>query len=225
MSLPFDLPITFGTPWLLLLLPLLFFLPQQRLRPLRMLVLACLIVALAQPSIRGVHNEVAVLLDVSDSVGDHALTAAAALSLETPPQTFVFASDTAAFDGETLPDFLDTSQTDIARALQVAAGTGAKRVLLLSDGAESLGQAEVAMPNIPVDTFQVASQPNVRLAQLIVPDDASPGETAEATAVIESDMATSVTLTPTIAANPSCESSSLGARPFLCAFKSRARKT
>jgi Ca-activated chloride channel homolog len=193
------MPVTFGTPWILLLLPFLLLLPQQRLRWLRMLVLACLVVALAQPSLRGTHHEVAVLLDVSDSVGENALISATELNLETPPQTFVFASDTAAFDGETLPDFLDTSQTDIARALQVAAGSGAKRILLVSDGAESLGQAEVALPNLPVDIFQVDSQPNVRLAQLIVPEDASPSETVEATAVIESDMATTITLTPTIA--------------------------
>jgi Ca-activated chloride channel homolog len=193
------MPVTFDTPWLLFLLPLLLLLPSQRLRWLRMVVLACLIVAIAQPSIRGTHHEVAVLLDTSESIGENALAALPQLNLETPPQLFTFASDTARFDGETPPDFLDTSQTDIARALQVAAGSGAKRVLLVSDGAESLGNAVAALPNLPVDVFQVASQPNIRFAQLIVPDDASPGETVEATAVIESDVATSVVLTPTVA--------------------------
>jgi Ca-activated chloride channel homolog len=193
------LPVTFDLPWLLALLPLLLFLPRQRLRPLRMVVLACLIVALAQPSIRGTHHEVAVLLDSSDSVGENALSALSQLGLETPPQLFTFASDTTTFDGKTPPDFLDTSQTDIARALQVAAGSGAKRILLVSDGAESLGNAVAALPNIPVDTFHVASQPNVRLAQLIVPEDASIGETVEATVVIESDVETAIALTPTIA--------------------------
>lgn len=194
-----ELPVTFDLPWLLVLLPFLLFLPRQRLRWLRMVVLACLIVALAQPSIRGTHHEVAVVLDTSDSVGENALAALSQLSLETPPQRFIFASDTTTFDGETLPDFLDTSQTDIARALQVAAGSGAKRILLVSDGAESLGDAIAATPGIPVDTFKVASQPNVRLAQLIVPEEASVGETVEATAVIESDVAANVALTPTIA--------------------------
>ncbi|MGL4611195.1 MAG: VWA domain-containing protein [Trueperaceae bacterium] len=193
------MPVTFGIPWLLALLPLLFLLPQQRLRWLRGIVLACLIVALAQPSLRGTHHEVAVLLDISQSVGKNALAQLPQLQLETPPQTFVFANDTTSFDGETLPDFLDTSQTDVARALQVAAGSGAKRILLLSDGAESLGKASEALPNLPIDVFEVERQANVRLAQLIVPEDASPGETVEATAVIESDRAANISLTPTIA--------------------------
>ncbi len=197
------LPVTFDTPWLLLLLPFLLLLPQQRLRWLRIIVLACFIVALAQPSIRGTHHEVAVLLDVSDSVGENALAELSQLRLETPAQTFAFASDTTAFDGETLPEFLDTSQTDIARALQVAAGSGAKRILLVSDGAESLGEAAATLPNLPVDTFQVASQTNIRLAQLIVPEDASPGETVETTAVIESDVAATIALTPTYAGTTS----------------------
>jgi Mg-chelatase subunit ChlD len=198
-----ELPVTFDFPWLLVLLPLLIFLPRQRLRWLRVIVLACLVVALAQPNIRGTHHEVAVLIDTSDSVGNNALSAVSQLSLETAPQRFLFAGDTTSFDGETIPDFLDTSQTDIARALQVAAGSGAKRILLVSDGAESLGNAGAALPNIPVDTFRVSSQPNIRLAQLIVPDDASIGETVEATAVIESDVEATVSLTPTIAGEPS----------------------
>jgi Ca-activated chloride channel homolog len=198
------MPVSFDTPWLFLLLPLLLLLPQQRLRWLRIVALACLLTALTQPSIRGANHEVAVLLDVSESVGENALAVMPELRLESPPQTFVFASDTAALKGETLPEFLDTSQTDIARALQVAAGSGAHRVLLVTDGAESLGNAlslgnAAALPNIPVDTFYVSSQPNVRLAQLIVPEDASLGETVEATAVIESDLATTIILTPTFA--------------------------
>jgi Ca-activated chloride channel homolog len=164
-----------------------------------MVVLACLIIALAQPTIRGTHHDVAVLLDTSDSVGDNALGVLTQLSLETPPRLFTFAGDTAAFDGESPADFLDSSQTDIARALQVAAGSGAKRILLVSDGAASLGDALTAAPGVPVDTFKVAVQPNVRLAQLIVPEDAGVGETVEATAVIETDMTATIALTPTIA--------------------------
>jgi Ca-activated chloride channel homolog len=198
-----DLPVTFDFPWLLALLPFLLLLPRQRLRPLRMVVLACLILALAQPSIRGTHHEVAVLVDTSDSVGKNALSTLAQLGLETPPQFFSFAGDTATFEGNTPADFLDTSQTDLARALQVAAGSGAKRILLISDGAESLGDAVAATPRVPVDTFRVASQPNIRLAQLIVPDEASVGETVEVTAVVESDVAATIALTPTIAGEPS----------------------
>jgi Ca-activated chloride channel homolog len=194
-----ELPVTFDFPWWLALLPLLLFLPAQRLRWLRMVILACLITALAQPSIRGTHHEIAVVLDTSDSVGENALAVLPQLSLESPPQTFTFASDTATFDGETPADFLDTSQTDIARALQVAAGSGAKRILLVSDGAESLGHALAATPGVPVDTLQIESQTNLRFSQLIVPEEASVGETVEATAVIESDIATSIALTPTIA--------------------------
>ncbi len=198
-----ELPVTFDFPWLLALLPLLLFLPRQRLRWLRSIVLACLLVALAQPSIRGTHHEVAVLLDTSESVGENALAALPQLQLENPPQTFTFAGDTATFGGEAPADFLDTSQTDIARALQVAAGSGAKRILLISDGAQSLGDAVAATPGVPVDTFNVASQPNVRLAQLIVPEEASIGETVEATAVVESDVAATIVLTPTIAGETS----------------------
>lgn len=183
-------------PWLLALLPLLLLLPKQQHRWWRVGALALFLLALAQPEAGRPSQNVALLIDTSDSVGEAAVSAAdsLALDLDTSPSRFYFATDSTAASGATVPDFLDTSQTDIARALQVAATSGARRAVLISDGAESVGNSRLALPDFPVDTLFVPSLSNVRLVDVIVPDEVSPGETIEAIAVVESDRAARVTL-------------------------------
>ena len=188
--------LTFNEPLLLLLVPLVIFLPKQSWWWLRSLALALFIVALAQPEFGRPSQEVAVLVDASDSVGASSQEALTSLSVEPNANLYYFAADTTEGNDETVPDFLDTNQTDLARALQVAAASGSQRALLISDGGESLGSAELALPSIPVDTLYVPSQQNVRLVDLITPDEVSPGETVEAIAVVESDVATTITLQP-----------------------------
>lgn len=196
-------PISFAAPWVLLGLALLLLVPQGRGRWMRVAALALLLVGLAQPRLAGPGSRVAVLVDVSASVGDAARTAAAAFDfqgLREPPTIYQFAGDTTAVTDaqQTSPLELDTSETDLSRALQVAAAEGAQRLLIISDGAESRGSALTSLPGIPVDTLAVAPRANTRLADLIAPQRATPGETVEVVAVVESDVATTVTLRPTV---------------------------
>ena len=47
-----------------------------------------------------------------------------------------------------------------------------------------------------MDTYRTAEQANVRLVSLLAPEQVSPGETVEVIAVVESDRAAEVTLSP-----------------------------
>lgn len=195
--LPFGLQL--GVPWALLALPLLLLLPRRPGVALRAAALALLIVALAQPSVPRPGGQTALLVDVSDSVGDGALAAARGLDLSAvspAPQVFLVGADTARVAGleAGVPAVLDTRGTDIARALQVAAASGARRALLVSDGVESRGHALQALPGIPVDTLAVPRRPNLRLSDLLLPDQAAPGQRVEGVAVVELDRPGDVTL-------------------------------
>ena len=119
-------------------------------------------------------------------------------NLKEHPGLFYFGADTTLVDelGAAIPDFLNTAQTDLARALQVAQASGAKRTLVISDGGQSVGDALLALPDTPVDTFYQRSRENMRLASLLAPEQVSPGETTEVIAVIESDQAGTVILRP-----------------------------
>lgn len=191
--------VSLAFPWALWLLLVILLLPRSRGWPWRYLALALLVVALAQPQLGQPSREVAVLVDVSDSVGEEALAALARFDfsgLPQPPARFYFAGDTAAAP---MPierrALLQPERTDLARALQVAAATeGVRRILLLSDGAESAGNALLALPNIPVDTYRVTPRPNARLAALLAPEQASPGETVQVVAVVDSSQATDLIL-------------------------------
>ncbi len=198
--LPFGLH--FEAPWALLGLLLLPFLPRGPGWPLRLLALAFLVVALAQPTGARPGQQAAILIDVSESVGEAAIQAAEGLELsglQAPPLLFYFAEDATRVERlEPPPDFLPRGQTDLSRALQVAAASGAGRTLLISDGAESVGAALSALPEGSIDTLLTASRPNVRLAALLAPEGAQPGETVEVIAVLESDQATTVTLYPEV---------------------------
>ena len=193
--------LSFNLPWVLLALPLLLLLPRRSGRLWRILSLALLITALAQPTLNQASRNIAILIDVSDSLGDSALNAAKTFdtsTLKRDPNIFYFAADSSpvASVSEDVPGFIDRSKTDIARALQVAVASGAKRLLLLSDGAQSSGDALLALPGVPVDTFITKSRDNVRLSSLLAREQASPGETVEVVAIVESDRDTTVTLYP-----------------------------
>ena len=200
--LPFGL--TFQAPWVLLALLALPLLPRSSAWGWRVLALALLVVALAQPGLGRPSRDVAVLVDVSDSLGDRGISAARALDLSglrTNPNVFYFGSDatSVATPSTDVPSFLDTKQTDLARALQVAQASGSSRALLISDGAESVGDALLALPGMQVDTLHLNSRDNVRLVDLLAPEQVSPFETVEVTAVVESDLPGRVTLRPTAA--------------------------
>ena len=196
---PFDL--SFGAPWVLLGLPLLLLLPRYHAWGWRLGALSLLVLALAQPSLTRPTRDLTVLVDVSDSVGKGGIEALSHFDFSTLPRDparFYFAGDTTPADaGEAVPTFLDTEHTDLSRALQVAA-SDAKRILLLSDGGESVGEALLALPEVPVDVYPLPSRANVRLQTLLAPESVSPGETVEVVAVVESDRETEVTLYPTV---------------------------
>ena len=198
--LPFGL--SFDVPWVLLGLLLLPLLPRGRVFAWRLAALALLIVALAQPSVGRPSRHVALLIDVSDSVGEQGLLAARGIDLavlDDDLAVFHFAGDTSEVASLQTPvaDFIDSGVTDLARALQVAAASGAQRILLVSDGAESGGEALASLPPVAIDVMSVASLDNVRLVDLIAPQSATPGQTVEVVAVVESDIATRATLYPT----------------------------
>ncbi|HET8984575.1 MAG TPA: hypothetical protein VFN03_02340, partial [Trueperaceae bacterium] len=119
---------------------------------LRAGAIAALVVALAQPTVPGEGGYLAVLVDVSDSVGDTALAAVAALdaSFENP-ELYLTASETARVTSlpTTAPGFLRGASTDLARALQVASSGGPNRVLLVSDGVTSEAALLSALPDVP----------------------------------------------------------------------------
>lgn len=193
--------LSFLWPWALLGLSILPFLKRKPFWPLRYLGLTLLALALAQPNLQQSSKTAALIIDVSDSLANTALEQARNLDirLERSPDVFFFASDiTKATLQDAVPSFLETRQTDIARALQVVQASENQRALLISDGGESLGEALAALPNFPVDTLFVPSQVNTRLLSLVVPDSVSPGETVEVTAVIESDIATNLSLIPSV---------------------------
>ncbi len=188
---------TLAWPGAIILLSFLLLLPKQQLRWLRFLCLACLILALAQPKTLEPSQQVSILVDISDSVGAKALELSRESRLDALGQSFAFASDITALESlDTLPEFVDTSQTDIAKALQVLAASNAGRALIISDGNASLGNTFASLPSFPVDTFFVPSQPSLRLRRLIVPADVTSGETVEVSAVLKSATATTITLNP-----------------------------
>jgi uncharacterized membrane protein len=194
---PFEL--AFDFPWAFLALPLLLLLPRRRGWWGRILATALLVTALAQPSLGRPGTEIAILVDVSKSVGQNGIAAAQEFDFSKLPQApdiFYFAGDASRVtrEGTSIPPFLDTSVTDISRALQVASASGVQLALLISDGAESLGDSRLALPDIPIDSFEVSGQANVRLTGLLAPEQTSLGATVEVIAVIESDLPTSLTL-------------------------------
>lgn len=195
----------FAAPWLLLGTPLvvalLAFLPRRRGWVFRLLALVGLVVALAQPwrTIPGGHA--ALLIDVSDSVGDGALALSRTLDVATPqePEVYLVAAETTrvANRAASPPGFLVTDGTDLARALQVAAAGGAGRIVLVSDGVAPREAVLAALPDVPVDVLPVPSVHDVRVLDLLVPDQVAPGQVVEAVAVLESDVPTRVTVRPT----------------------------
>lgn len=194
----------FAAPWFLLgavaVVALVALLPRRRGWGLRAVALTALVVALAQPwrTVPGGHT--ALLVDVSDSVGDTALRQARMLEIDPTQAREVYLVGAESTRVTSLsaapPGFVDTSGTDLARALQVAAAGGAGRILLVSDGVAPREAVLASLPDVPVDVVTVTGVPDVRVIDLLVPDHASPGQPVEAVAVIESDLETSVTVRP-----------------------------
>ncbi len=191
--------ISVNSPLILILLVALFFLKKSDYRFLRRLSLALLIVALSQPFIAKSNQNLAVLIDISDSLGNSALEISQSLPAKAATKFFYFASDISETKlGDSPPEHLKRNQTDLARALQVVAASGAKRALLLSDGAESVANALLALPDMPIDSYWLKSKENISLVKLLSPELVSEGEQVEAIAIVESDIDSKISLYPSI---------------------------
>lgn len=199
--------LSFQQPLVLLLIPLLLLLPRRSGWWLRLLTLALVLAALAQPAVRVPGGSLAVLIDVSESSGELAREAVSGWASASAPEDtiwFGFAADTVRLTdhGADPPAALVRGETDLARALQVAAGTGASRILLLSDGIESTGSALQGLPPVPIDTFQTGTVSNMRLESLLLPEQAAPGQAVEGLAVVNTAEPATATLRVSIAGQP-----------------------
>lgn len=199
----------FAAPWFLLALPLLLALPRGRGRPWRAAALAALLVALAQPQRPAAEDRIAVLIDVSASVGERARDAASPFveTLGEEAKLYLFAGDATrvASLGSPTPQALDIGRTDIGRALAVATADGARRALLLSDGVDTAAAGagtddapRVPHASIPVDVVAVPNLPNARLEALWAPEQVAPGASVEVVAVVQLDRAARLTLRPDV---------------------------
>lgn len=189
----------FSYPWILsgsLVLLLLYWRYRQRYAYLwlRLLALLALLIALATPQIPLRNHELAILLDSSASVGASAEDALARLNFapSIKPRYYYFASDTLSSNtvqqDAKLNYSLNRNDTNIARAIHVARANGAGRILLISDGIASQGNAELAVSEtVPVDTLALDSRQNIRLSQLYLPDSAVAEQMVEAVAILESN--------------------------------------
>lgn len=201
------LSIGLSAPWWLLALAVLVFLPRGRGWMARAGALALLVVALAGPTVPRPADAVAVVIDVSDSVGERALRAASDLdlsALERPPQVWQVAGDASQVEAVAAPRqaALPGDRTDLARGLALAAGEGVGRILLISDGHATRGDLRAALPDVPVDVLPVARVENARIARLRVPANAAPGETVRGEVVVETDRAGPVRVLGTVDGEP-----------------------
>lgn len=193
--------VTFGFPWALLALAALVVVFRRRRRTwwLRGLAITALALALAQPWLLVPGGHLAVVVDVSDSVGSRGLEAARSIdlgALANGSEVVLAAADAVRATGlqQPPPPTLDTGATDLARALQVAAANGASRVLLVSDGVTPPERLLTTLPSTPVDVVVVPSVTDLRLQELLLPTQGAPGQVVEGVAVIRSDRATEARL-------------------------------
>jgi Ca-activated chloride channel homolog len=155
-------------------------LPIPRLRTLALLVLG---LAVANPLLEQRRAGLVILQDASDSAAPVAINLSAKAKLSFAGQA-----------GSASRDLLEPSQTDIASALQTAAAQKPSRILLVSDGNQTRGNALEALPDVPVDVLLAPSRDNVAVANLIAPDNLAPNATVQASVVLTSTKAARVRL-------------------------------
>ncbi len=179
---------------------------------LRLLTVALLVVALADPLLgrsAPAQGALVVLLDQSDSLGD---AGKAALSAQAerlvsdhggPASVIAFGANAVGEPpGVTGPDpTLRADNTDIAAALRAARGAlgeGGGRVVLLSDGGQTRGDALAAARSlgVPVDTLAYAppARPEIWIAAVDAPQTLRADEEFSITVVVGSSAAAAARL-------------------------------
>lgn len=161
---------------------------------LRAVTVAALVLALAQPWLMVPGGHLALVVDVSDSVGQRGLELARALdlgSLSADSEVILVAADAVRMGSlpSAAPAALDTGATDLARALQVAVANGASRIVLVSDGVTAPDRLLTALPAVPVDVAVVPGVADLRLQELLLPTQGAPGQVVEGVAVVRTDRA------------------------------------
>ncbi|MFN3267237.1 MAG: vWA domain-containing protein [Deinococcales bacterium] len=159
-------------------------LPILRLRTLALLTLG---LATANPLLEQKRAGLVILQDVSDSAAplQISLNAKAKLSF-------------AGIAGNASRDLLEPNQTDIAAALQTAAAQKPSRILLVSDGNQTRGNALEGLPDVPVDVLFAPSRDNVAVANIIAPDSLVPNATVQVNVVLNSTRAARVRFKATL---------------------------
>ena len=163
-------------------------------RALRVTGLLLLALAASNPSLTTTRPGTVVLEDVSDSA-----SSANGLSGLSVKQRLPFAGLTGASGTDRLA--LEPSDTNIAAALQIARAYDPARVLLVSDGNATSGDALEALPGVPVDVYRVPTRQNSRVADLIAPASLGAGARVQAVAVLESTRSTKARVTATLNGN------------------------
>ena len=163
----------------------------QALRVVGLLLLA---LAASSPNLTTTRPGTGLLEDVSDSASSATELDALSVKLRLP-----FAGLTGA--SGTDRSALEPSDTNIAAALQIARAYDPARVLLVSDGNATIGDALEALPGVPVDVYRVNTRQNSRVADLIAPSNLAAGARVQAVAVLESTRATKARVTATLNGN------------------------
>jgi Ca-activated chloride channel homolog len=159
---------------------------------LRTLALVSLAFAVAGFGLERREPGLVILSDVSDSTGgaNEDFSSLTALQrLEFAGQAGVSGTDRTA---------LEPFETDVAAALEVARAYKPARVLLVSDGNVTRGDALESLPGVPVDVLPLTPRANARVIEVIAPGEVSPGATVRATAVIETTEAARVRVLPSL---------------------------
>ena len=163
-------------------------------KALRVAGLLLLALAAASPSLTSTRPGTVLLEDVSDSA-----SSVSDLDELAVKQRLLFAGLTGSSGTDRLA--LEPSDTNIAAALQIARAYDPARVLLVSDGNATIGDALEALPGVPVDVYRVNTRQNSRVADLIAPSNLAAGARVQAVAVLESTRATRARVTATLNGN------------------------
>ena len=163
-------------------------------KALRVAGLLLLALAASNPNLTSTRPGTVLLEDVSDSASSASELGKLAVKLRLP-----FAGLTGSSGTDRLA--LEPSDTNIAAALQIARAYDPARVLLVSDGNATIGDALEALPGVPVDVYRVPTRQNSRVADLIAPSNLAAGARVQAVAVLESTRATRARVTATLNGN------------------------
>ncbi len=153
---------------------------RQAIAALRTFALFFFAIAIANPQLERNQAGLVILEDVSDST-----TQQTNISQIKGKKSLQFAGQT----GTASREALEPNQTDIATALQTAAAYQPTRVLLISDGNQTRGNALESLPNVPVDVLHITSRDNFRIADILTPSNLIPNATVQTNIVLESSQA------------------------------------